>query len=108
MGERLELLSTRLRIRRLGAGDAAGICAYRSLPEVARFQSWESFTLEDAGRLVAEQNRVAVDAPGTWVQLALTELESGELIGDCGIHVLEGDGRQVELGITLSPARQGR
>jgi hypothetical protein len=27
--------------------------AYRSLPEVARFQSWESFTPDDAATLIA-------------------------------------------------------
>jgi RimJ/RimL family protein N-acetyltransferase len=34
--------------------------------------------------------------------------DTGELIGDCGIHFPVGDDRQVELGITLSPRHQGR
>jgi RimJ/RimL family protein N-acetyltransferase len=103
-----ELLSPRLRLRRLRLDDAAAICAYRSLPEVARFQSWTSFTPDDAARLIADQARTAPNAPGTWLQLALTTLDEGTIVGDCGIHFLAEDARQVELGITLSPAYQGR
>jgi RimJ/RimL family protein N-acetyltransferase len=106
--EPLELISPRLRLRRLGADDAAAICAYRSLPEVARFQSWESFGSEDAARLIAAQEGAPPNTPGTWLQLALTTLESGEIVGDCGIHFLADDDRQVELGVTLAPAHQGR
>jgi len=103
-----ELLSPRLRLRRLRPDDAAAICAYRSLPEVARFQSWTSFTPDDAARLINDQSGITPNTPGTWLQLALTTLEEGTIIGDCGIHFLAEDARQVELGITLSPAYHGR
>jgi len=108
MSEPLVLSSSRLVLRPLRLQDAAAIVAYRSLPEVARFQSWESFGPADAERLVADQARIAPDTPGTWLQLALVLSESGVLIGDCGIHFPPGDPRQVELGITLSPDHQGR
>ena len=104
----VELLSARLRLRRLRRDDAGPICAYRGMPEVARHQSWESFTLEDSLRLIASQRDVVPNTPGTWLQLALTLAESNEIVGDCGIHFPSGDERQVELGITLSPAHQGR
>jgi len=104
----IELQSPRLRLRRLRPDDAAAICAYRSLPDVARFQSWETFALADAARLIADQGLITPDRPGTWLQLALTTADSGEIVGDCGIHFLPADNRQVELGITLSPAHQGR
>jgi RimJ/RimL family protein N-acetyltransferase len=103
-----ELRSPRLRLRRLRPGDAQALCAYRALPEVARFQSWESFTPEDAAELIADQSRTPSDAPGSWLQLGLTLAESGDLVGDCGIHFPAGDERQVELGVTLSPGYQGR
>lgn len=103
-----ELLSSRLRLRRLQPADAAAICAYRSLPAVARYQSWTSYTPDDAAGLIGEQERVVPNTPGTWMQLALTTRDEGTLIGDCGVHVLAEDERQVELGITLSPTYQGR
>lgn len=104
----LELQSPRLCLRRLCPEDAAAIVGYRSLPEVARYQSWETFGPDDAARLIAGQAEIIPDTPGTWVQLALVLLESGEVIGDCGIHFRRDEPRQVELGITLAPAHQGR
>ena len=98
--DRLELRSPRLLLRRLRLEDAPAIVAYRSLPEVARFQSWESFGLEDATRLVAEQLNLTPNTPGKWLQLAVALADTQAMIGDCGIHFLE-DARQVELGITL-------
>lgn len=104
----LELRSLRLCLRRLRPEDAPSIVGYRSLPDVARFQGWESFGPDDAVRLIADQAGVVPDTPGTWLQLALVLLETGEVVGDCGIHFRRDEPRQVELGITLAPANQGR
>jgi RimJ/RimL family protein N-acetyltransferase len=106
--EPLELWASRLCLRRLRPEDATAICAYRGLPEVARFQSWESFGLSDAERLIADQAVVVPDTPGTWLQLAMVTLGSATLIGDCGLHFQRDDPRQVMLGITLAPTHQGR
>jgi RimJ/RimL family protein N-acetyltransferase len=104
-----ELLSPRLRLRRLTSNDAAAICAYRSLPEVALYQSWNSYTSADAAKLIADQALVVPNTPGTWLQLLLTtRADEQAVVGDCGLHFLAGDDRQVGLGITLSPAFQGR
>jgi RimJ/RimL family protein N-acetyltransferase len=108
VNEDVELLSPRLRLRRLRQGDAEAICAYRALPEVARFQSWESFGPADAAELIAGNERTPANSARCWLQLGLTLAESGDLVGDCGIHFPPGDDRQIELGITLSPAHQGR
>jgi RimJ/RimL family protein N-acetyltransferase len=103
-----ESLSTgRLLLRRLQDDDALALCGYRSLPEVARYQSWDSFGLEDAGRLLNEQRGREVGVPGTWFQVAIVEAESGELIGDCGLRCLLEEPDQFEMGITLMPSRQG-
>ena len=104
--EALELRSPRLCLRRLRPEDAPSLVGYRSLPEVARFQAWESFGSDEAARLIAAQAEVVPDTPGTWLQLALVSRESGQLVGDCGIHFRGDDPRQVELGITLAPAHQ--
>ena len=106
MREPLVLRSPRLLLRTLRSEDAAPIAAYRSLPEVARFQSWDSFGPADAARLIADQSGVVPGTPGTWLQLALVLSESATVVGDCGIHFLEDDPRQVELGVTLAPAHQ--
>jgi RimJ/RimL family protein N-acetyltransferase len=102
----LALSSPRLLLRPLCSDDAAPLAAYRSIPEVARFQSWESFSLADAIGFLAEQATVVPDTPGTWLQLAVVHLTSAAMIGDCGIHFLEDDPRQVALGVTLAPTHQ--
>jgi RimJ/RimL family protein N-acetyltransferase len=104
----LVLRSPRLLLRPLCAEDAAPLAAYRSIPEVARFQSWESFDQADAVRLVADQAKVVPDTPGTWLQLAIVLSTSGKMIGDCGIHFRGDDLQQVELGVTMSPTHQGQ
>ena len=106
VSEPLVLRSPRLLLRQLCRDDAAAIVAYRSRPEVARFQSWESFGRADADQLIADQARVVPDTSGTWLQLALVLAESEAVIGDCGIHFRADDSRQVELGITLDTERQ--
>ncbi|MBX9584764.1 MAG: GNAT family N-acetyltransferase [Gemmataceae bacterium] len=98
-----ELQTERLVLRRLMPSDAPAIARYRSLPEVARYQSWDAFTLDDAERLVADQAAVTSDASGTWLQLAIV---ASEVVGDCGLHFL--DEKQVELGLTLDPGHQGK
>ena len=103
----LELRSRRLCLRRLRPEDARTLVTYRSLPEVARFQSWTSFGLDDAELLISEQAAVAPDTSGTWLQLALVLAETGKVAGDCGIHFRQDEPQQVELGITLAPAHQG-
>lgn len=108
MGDSLELKTPRLLLRRLEPGDADAIVAYRSLAEVARFQSWESFGPADGAKLIAEQAGVVPNMPGTWLQLAIVHSDSGAVIGDCGIHFQRDDSRLVELGITLCPGRQQR
>src|SRR5262249_55598443 len=46
--------------------------------------------------------------PGTWFQLAIVSVATGEVIGDCGLHCRKDDPRQMEMGITLAPRQQGR
>jgi RimJ/RimL family protein N-acetyltransferase len=102
------LQTERLILRRLEPDDAGPIWAYRSLPEVSRYQSWEPRSLSEMTSFVAEQMKLSPDTPETWLQLAITLGESGSLIGDCGIHTLGGADRQAEIGITLSPSHQGK
>lgn len=102
------LSSTRLHLRRLQRFDAAALLSYRSLPEVARYQSWESFGHEDAIRLIDGQFDMEPGVPGTWFQLAIVETTTNSLVGDCGMHCNQEEPRQIELGITLAPDRQGR
>jgi RimJ/RimL family protein N-acetyltransferase len=105
-GARLVLRTPRLLLRPLAPTDAGALARYRGLPAVARYQSWDWFTVADGERLVADQQAVAPDTPGTWLQLGMVADDA--LVGDLGVHTRADDPRQVELGITLDPAHQGR
>lgn len=95
-------------LRRLQSDDADALCGYRSLPEVARYQSWSAFGPENAARLIEDQRWREIGIPGTWFQVAIVERGTERMIGDCGLHCREEDPLQMELGITLSPSHQGK
>jgi RimJ/RimL family protein N-acetyltransferase len=94
-------------LRRLCGADAQSLWAYRSLPQVARYQHWESFGPDDAVALIESQSIAEPNIPGTWFQLAIVNAATGCVIGDCGLHCQKDDPRQMEIGITLAPSHQG-
>ncbi len=102
------LTSARVRLRRFRDADAAPLAAYRSDPEVARFQSWASFSEQEARELIAFARRRNPGVPGEWFQLAIAIGPTQALIGDLGLHVLEAQPTQAEIGFTLAAAHQGR
>jgi aminoglycoside 6'-N-acetyltransferase len=100
------LLSTlRLTLRRFQPDDAAALVAYRSHPDVARYQSWAApVSVETAREIIA--GFAAADPHQTgWFQYAI-ECEH-VLIGDVGVNLHE-NGMQADIGFTLAPAYQGR
>ena len=102
----MEIVTARLRLDGLRDEDADALFAYRSDPAVARFQGWKPASVADAKRFIDTQQAVAPDTPGTWWQRAIRLRDSGELIGDLGLHFMD-DGT-VEVGISLAPAHQRR
>jgi RimJ/RimL family protein N-acetyltransferase len=94
-------------LTQLRASDAEALFAYRSLPEVARHQGWVPVAVEDAVDFIRSIECVAFDSPGTWFQFGIRSRESGELVGDMGVH-FQHDCEQVEIGFTLAPSWQGR
>jgi aminoglycoside 6'-N-acetyltransferase len=100
------ILSTaRLTLRRFSSGDAAALSAYRSVPEVARYQSWDApYSLEQATGTVRSFADGDPEQAG-WFQYAI-DLD-GVLIGDIGLNLAD-NLRQADLGFTLAPAYQGQ
>ena len=102
------ILTERLSIRRLELGDADSMFQYRSDPMISRYQNWEPDSVGEVRTFIAGLVEIGVDTPGRWYQLGLFVRDSGEMAGDCGINVQAHDPRQVEIGITLARAFQGR
>lgn len=97
----------RVTLRPLALTDAPAIAAYRADPKVACYQSWTTYTLADAEALCRAQASIVFATPGTWCQLAIALRETGETIGDCGLHFAEDGSAQMEIGFTLARDHQG-
>lgn len=95
------LTTDRLSVRRFEPSDAEALAAYRSDPDIARYQDWDAFSLEDAYALISKP----FGNEGEWSQLAVVRAADGTLLGDIGIHLENG---RAEIGFTFAPAHQGQ
>ena len=91
----------RLVARHFGPRDLAAFVAMRDDPEVARYQSWQSFTEEDGRNFIASLASVQPGDPG-WFQFALEEKTSGQFAGDCGLFIDAADSRLGRIGYSIA------
>ena len=104
----LILETPRLILRPFQDSDLEPFVAYRSDPEVARYQSWEApYSVESAMEFIAEMKHKQPAVQGEWYQLAVELKQDAPLIGDCAFHILAHDARQAEIGFTLARPYQG-
>lgn len=103
----LPFKTSRLLLRPFLEADLAAFAAYRSDPDVARYQSWSPpYTLDQAMEFLREMKLEKAGAPGTWYQLAVERQGQPGLIGDCAFQVFADDERQAQIGFTFSPNYQ--
>ncbi len=100
-------IAERIALRELRLDDAQALFAYRSDPAVMRYQGWEPATVDEVRDFIV-RNFQWPYTPGTWHQLGIAARATGELIGDCGVHVPLHAPEQAELGITLAARFQGQ
>ena len=95
-------------LRRLAAPDLRAFQAYRSDPDLGRYQGWSAMSDAQALAFLNQMSVAALLQPGVWLQLGIVEAhnESG-LIGDIGL-CLAADGLSAEVGFTLARHAQGR
>lgn len=99
------ILTPRLRLRLLEPRDAASLSAYRSDPNVARFQSWTApYPISAALELIQSMQTRNITDTG-WTQIAVAALETDVLLGDIGFNLTHPS--SAEIGFTLSAAAQG-
>ena len=100
--------SERLVLRRFQDSDLVPFVAYRNDPEVARYQSWDSFDEQEARAFIREMGLVQPGMPGEWFQFAIESKEGRILIGDCALQVDGQEPYRAEIGFTLAREHQGR
>jgi RimJ/RimL family protein N-acetyltransferase len=101
------ILTERLLLRRSSPEDAEAISAYRSDPDVHRWQGWERTDPQGIRAEIEEMASRDPGAPGGWVQLSLEERAGGALVGDIGLSRAEGEPGVVKVGYTVAPSFQG-
>ena len=100
--------SERLILRQFTMTDLELFFQYRSKPEVAEFQLWESFTEQEASAFIEKYATTRPGIPGEWSGLAIELKTTGTLIGDCAMKINTEYGAQAEIGFNLSPEYQGQ
>jgi RimJ/RimL family protein N-acetyltransferase len=100
--------SERLILRRFEHSDLAPFVAYHNDPEVAKYQSWDSFDERDARAFIREMESAQPGVPGQWFQFAVESKETGGLVGDCALQVDGQESYRAEIGFTLAREHQGK
>ena len=101
------LYSLRLVLRPFRESDLEAFVAYRSDPEVARYQSWDTpYTAAQAAAFFEDLKCAQAGSPGVWYQLAVERRDAPGLIGDCAYQVQTDDPRQAQIGFTFARAHQ--
>jgi RimJ/RimL family protein N-acetyltransferase len=98
------IVTVRLRLRPLRAGDLDALADVYLDPRVARWIG--ARTREDVEREISQQ--VEHQASCGWSFWAVEDRATGRLIGDCGLQPLEHRGPEVELGYDFHPDAWGR
>lgn len=108
MNNSKQKVTDRLILRPIRMEDSISIFRYRSDSFVNQYQGWIPNTIDDVHDFIKTKVSPEIDIPNTWYQLAIITRENSELIGDIGVHFLDSDKFQVELGCTLDKNYQGK
>jgi RimJ/RimL family protein N-acetyltransferase len=100
--------TTRLLVRPLQLTDSSTVFEYRSDPEVMRYQMWKPADEREVRNFIREQRGLTPGLPGIWYQFGIVELNSGTLVGDCGVHAPIKRSDSIEVGLTLRVEAQGK
>ncbi len=103
-----KLESERIILRRFRDSDIEPFYSYRADPDVARYQDWENYTLDEAKRFLEVMRSRHPGTPGEWFQFALQVKATSNMIGDCGLLTLQEEAKQAVLGITIATKHQGK
>jgi len=89
-------------IRLLRKEDLKNFHQYRSNPEVTKYQGFDVMNMKEADNFIDKNSKKTFGKPGEWVQYAIANKGTNQLIGDCAIQLKHDDPRIAEMGITIS------
>lgn len=97
----IRLNTKRLHLRPIRKEDAGLIFNYRSDPVTNKYQGWIPESVKDVIDFIETRVSPVPDIKDTWFQLVILKKDTGELIGDAGLHFFDHDNKQVEIGCTI-------
>ncbi len=101
------LKTDRLYIRPIKLDDKELIFEYRSDSITNKYQGWIPKTIDDVIEFIGKVAK-NINIANTWFQLVILEKETNTLIGDIGIHFLDMENKQTEIGCTLNKNFQAK
>lgn len=104
----MNLKSNRLLLRDFVEDDWLALHAIESLPEVARYQSFEPRTPEESRSYVLDGIAGAAEEPRLTYDLAVVLAEMDRLIGRVGLGITEPELREAVIWYTLHPDHWGQ
>lgn len=102
------LQTERLILRRLRESDLVPFIDYLNDPEVAKYQTWDSYSEQRAREVIAEQEALEPGISGSAFLFAVESKETKTLAGHVVLTVQEKDLLQAEIGFTFAREYQGR
>lgn len=94
-------------LRPIEKEDNEQIFDYRADLETNKYQGWIPKTLNDVNEFISK-NPDEFNKPETWFQLVIIEKSTNKIIGDIGIHFIDSDNHQSEIGCTLNKEYHGK
>ncbi|MDV7103308.1 GNAT family protein [Vibrio sp. TH_r3] len=94
------LQTCRFFIRFFQYSDLNAFTKYRADKDVARYQSWSTYTFQDALDLFNKMDYSSFGQIGSWYQLAIEDRKSHQLVGDLALHFV--DHEKMEIGYTIA------
>lgn len=104
----LPIRTDRLELRRFSRDDLEEFQAYRSDPDLSKYQDWEPTTDKAALAFLDEQSDRKLGPEGQWLQVAVTCIETKRLVGDVGLCVSDTQRSIVKIGFTIARSFQRR
>ena len=108
MNTQLHLATQRLFMRPVQTTDVQALFDYRSDAETNQYQGWIPQTMDETVDFVKNRVSPIINQPDTWFQLVILEQSTNRVIGDVGIHFMDEESQQVEIGCTLRKDCHGK
>ena len=101
MNTNLQLTTQRLLLRPVQETDVSALFDYRSDADTNQYQGWIPQSLDETYDFIRNRVSPIINQADTWFQLVIINQPTNRLIGDVGIHFMDEESQQIEIGCTL-------